>query len=84
MDTQTVHLLIQKRRNSARFYIDNDQYSLQEVITYVRLHPARVLHIITLENGQQLLEGYVPTTHEKLQLIIELAAKAKIYITYKD
>jgi len=84
MDIQTVHLLILKKRSSARFYIENNQYSLQEVVTYVKLHPARVLHIVTRENDQQLLEGYVPTNHNKLQLIIELAAKAKIYITYKD
>lgn len=82
MDLKMVHLLIKKRKSSHRFYIDQKQYSLEEVLLYIKLHPARIVHIETFEEKKRLLEAFIPSYNEKLETIIQHAAKAKMYKSF--
>lgn len=79
MDLKTVHLLIQKRRDSQLLFIDEQQYSLKEVIAYIKLHPAKIVHIQTIENEKMRLEAYIPSNSPQLARHIAFAMKAKVY-----
>ena len=82
MDLTMVHLLIRKRKGSYRFYIDRRQYSLKEVLAYIKLHPAQVVHIETYEEKDKLLDAYIPSNNPQIETIIKYATKAKMYKSF--
>lgn len=82
MDLMMAHLLIKKRKSSHRFFIEEKQYSLKEVMAYLKLHPGNMVHIQTIEEEAILLDAYVPTNQAILEKIITLAAKAKVYKSF--